>query len=199
MTYSIELLERHEIQAIIDEAHYEGGLAGIRDAALIAFLFSTGLRISEALSVTPNDLTQRDGQPIVNVRRGKGGRQGWSVRMPDRGELAHWLAVRAGLGVGPDEPVFCTVSQGTTKAPGRRLDRSAMAKRIKALAERSGITRRVHLHGFRHAHAVTLFERGAPVATIQNQLRHASVRTTWEYLRSLGCVDTARVLAGLDW
>lgn len=199
MSRPIEIPERHEIQAIIDEARDTTGTAGHRDAALISFLYCTGLRISEALAATPRDLTQRDGMDIVNVRRGKGGRQGWSVVMPDRGERAHWMAVRAGFDLDPAAPIFCTISRGSVKAPGRPLDRRDAAATLSRLAAAAGVHRRVHLHGLRHAHAVALFEAGAPVATIQNQLRHASVRTTWEYLRGLGCVDTARVLAGVSW
>lgn len=195
----IEILEPYEIAAMCEEVAATESITGIRDAALISFLYNSGLRISEALAVTPNDLTHRDGVLVVNVKRGKGGRQGWSVVMPDKGQLAHWMAVRAGLDVKPTDPIFCTISRGEKKTPGTRQDRKTVAARLKSIASRAGITKRVHCHGFRHSHAVALYANGAPMSTIQDQLRHAHPMTTQRYLRDLGCVDSARVLAGLKW
>lgn len=195
----IEILEPYEIWAMCDEVAETGSAKGLRDAALIAFLYSSGLRISEALAVTPDDLTHRDGALVVNVKRGKGGKQGWSVVMPDKGQLSAWLKARSALPVSSTDPLFCTISRGEVRRPGTPQTRGSVSTRLKRIAKQAGITKRVHCHGFRHAHAVHLYANGAPMSSIQDQLRHNFPLTTQTYLRSLGCVDSARVLAGLKW
>jgi len=182
-----------------DTAADSGSITGLRTAALVSFLFNTGLRISEALAVRPRDLQDRGDMQVVNVQRGKGGRQGISVRLGDRGQLAHWMAVRAGLGVSDDAPLFCTISRGDRQEPGSSLDRNDVRRCIKALAKRTGIHKRVDCHCMRHSHAVHLYaELGQPVAVVQDQLRHVNPRTTDTYLKRLGCSHTLDLLAGLS-
>ena len=182
-----------------EQAAESESITGLRDAALIAFLYCSGLRISEALAVVPRDIVTQGDVTKVNVRRGKGGRQGWSVLVQDRGQLAHWMAVRAGMGLDPDAPIFCTISRGDVKVPGGRQDRSAVAKRLKRIGKAAGINKRIHCHGFRHSHAVGLYIKGKGQAVIMDQLRHAHPMTTARYLRDLGCLDSARELTGFSF
>lgn len=191
----IDILEPYEIHALCDEAAESNTLTGIRDAALISFLYNSGLRISEALSVTPNDISERDGVTIINVRRGKGGRQGWSVLMPDKGHLAKWMKARSALGLKATDPLFCSTRMNI----GGSLFTRSVNTMLRRVSLRAGVSKRVHCHAFRHSHAVALYSNGAPISTIQNQLRHSHALTTQRYLNHLGCIDTARVLAGLKW
>ena len=46
-----------------------------RDRLLLELLLQTGLRISEALAITPADLGTLDRQPICRIRKGKGGKE----------------------------------------------------------------------------------------------------------------------------
>ena len=172
-------------------------ICGTLQAAVIATLYCSGLRISELLSLRPHHITERGGSTIVNVESGKGERQGWSVLMPDRGQLARWMQVRASLpGLPDDAPLFCCVSKGVV---GRPLTRQAVDRAMKRCAEKAGVTKRVHPHGARHSHSVALYAAGAPQSAIQDQLRHVDPETTRRYLRDLGCIDSQRVLAGLSW
>ena len=59
------------------------------------------------------------------------------------------------------------------------------------LARRAGIRRRVHLHGFRHTHAVELVREGAPLPEVQAQLGHSSLAVTSRYLAHVTPEDLA--------
>jgi integrase/recombinase XerD len=78
----------------------------LRLRALIALLWRSGLRISEALDLEHRDLNRDD--LCLNVRHGKGDKQRISA-MDEWGwnELDRWLTIRAAL---PHGPVFCVVS-----------------------------------------------------------------------------------------
>ncbi len=62
---------------------------------------------------------------------------------------------------------------------------------VKRLARRAGIRRRVHLHGFRHTHAVELVREGAPLPEVQAQLGHSSLAVTSRYLAHVTPEDLA--------
>ncbi len=174
-------------------------ITGIRTAGLIAFLYRSGLRISEALAVTPNDLDERPGGVYINVRHGKGGRQAFCRLLEDTsGYFALWLGVRAGLGVDKDDPIFCTFSRGDRREPGSALDRSDSLKALKRAGRLSGVSKTITCHNMRHSHATLLYATlGMPTAVIQDQLRHVRPATTDLYLKRLGCTHTLDQLDGL--
>ena len=60
--------EAHRIVAAAGNRH------GARDRLFLDLLLQTGIRISEALQITPADLTWLDRQPVLWVRKGKGGK-----------------------------------------------------------------------------------------------------------------------------
>jgi site-specific recombinase XerD len=66
---------------------------------------------------------------------------------------------------------------------GRRwhANRGTLAKAVKASAEDAGITKRVTLHGLRHAYATVLLRSCVDIRTIQVQLGHDRVETTEIY------------------
>ena len=57
---------------------------------------------------------------------------------------------------------------------------------LNRLAERAGIGKRVHAHGFRHSHAHLLRERGWDVEEIRKQLGHSNLLVTSDYLDHIG-------------
>lgn len=192
---AIHILHPDEISALVEAAGES--LTGQRDAALVQLLFATGLRISEALELRPIHLERSaTGAVKVNVECGKGGRQGRSLLLGDTWALDRWLRRRAALGLGDGDLIFCAVSKGTI---GNRLQRTWADRMIKRLAARAACAKRVHCHGLRHSHAVRLYERGAPQAAIQDQLRHSDPETTRRYLRELGCVDGLSLIEGITF
>ena len=192
-------LEPHEVAGMCEAVADSGTITGVRTAALIAFLYRSGLRISEALAVTPNDLDERPGGVYVHVRAGKGGRSAYCRLLADSsGFIALWMGMRAGLGVGKTDPLFCTVSRGDKQAPGSALDRSDQLKALKRAGRLAGVSKRVTCHNMRHSHATLLYAvLKQPTAVVQDQLRHVRPQTTDLYLKRLGCSHTLDQLDGL--
>ena len=168
-----EVLSDDEVRLLLAAIHGES-LSAVRNRALVAVLYRSGLRINEALTLYPKDLDLDHG--AIRVLHGKGGKS--RVVGIDPGAVAMlrvWLGVRAVSGLAGRDPVFCTRSGlAVTAAYIRRL--------FPQLAAKAGILKRVHAHGFRHTHAAQLREEGIDIGIISKQLGHSSISTTARYL-----------------
>ena len=162
---------------------YCAELSALRLRALIATLWRTGLRISEALALEERDLLRQD--MAIVVRHGKGDKRRL-VAMDEWGwqELENWLSVREHL---PHGPIFCIV-RGPS-AGVRQLSDSDVRRQFRETARRAGIYRRANPHSFRHEHAVELWREGIDVYTIQQQLGHARLDVTAIYLKGIAPVE----------
>jgi site-specific recombinase XerD len=149
---------------------------GIRNRALIAVLYRSGLRISEALALRPADIDVNRG--TIRVRNGKGGKAR-VVGIDDDGlaVLARWTDVRHARGF-RSGPLFCTLQ-------GRPVSDRYVRDMLKRVARNAGIDQRVHPHGFRHTHAGELAGENVPMPVIRDQLGHSSVAVTDRYLATI--------------
>jgi len=164
---------------------------GLRNRALIALLYRTGLRINEALSLYPKDLELTDGS--VRVLNGKGGRSRTVGLDPGAAAvIERWLDARTRLGLNGRHPVFCTLR-------GRPMADAYVRVMLKRLAARAGIEKRVHAHGFRHTHAAQLRAEGVDIAIISRQLGHASITTTARYLDHLAPTAVIEAMRSRNW
>jgi integrase/recombinase XerD len=148
---------------------------GLRDRALLEFLYGTGARISEAVGLDVDDLDLETG---VALLRGKGGKQRLvPVGRHARVALESYLVrVRPGLLVGAQPGVFLN-------ARGGRLSRQSAWTILRTAAERAGVSGEVSPHTLRHSFATHLLDGGADVRVVQELLGHASVTTTQVYTK----------------
>lgn len=144
-----------------------------RDHFLLRTLASTGLRVSEALTLTRSDVDLENSRLFVSKPRSKNGPGRWVYFGPDYGEeLARYLSSL------PDDQthLFATSS-------GKPVRDSHIRGLLKKVARRAGIDpERVHAHKFRHTYAVRYLEAGGSLPTLSEQLGHASIQTTLVYL-----------------
>ncbi|MGH1348711.1 MAG: tyrosine-type recombinase/integrase [Nannocystales bacterium] len=183
-----EVFTEREIRALIGACSTRG-ITGHRNRALLAILWRTGVRISEALELRPHDVDFKNG--TVRVRLGKGLKPRTTV-LSDLDALPlvqRWLEERGKLeAVGQGTPLLCTLK-------GTPTDPSYARHLLPRLAKRAGLERRVHPHGLRHTHAADLALAGVPVLVIQQQLGHSSLVATAEYLRRVGVrLDVAEAI-----
>jgi len=168
-----EVLTDDEVCAMM-EACGRYAPTGLRNRALIALLYRSGLRINEALSLYPKDLDLTDG--CIRVLNGKGGRSRTVGLDPGAAAvIERWLDARSRLGLGGRHPVFCTLR-------GHPMAAAYVRVMLKRVAVRAGIDKRVHAHGLRHTHAAQLRAEGVDIAIISRQLGHTSITTTARYL-----------------
>ena len=141
----------------------------LRDRAMLELLYSSGLRRAELCGLRWGDLQLDAG--LVRVQ-GKGGR----VRDVPVGAKAREAleALRALGGAGAAQPVF--------RGPrGGAISESLVGRRIKAIAQRQGIDKRVHPHLFRHSCASHVLESSGDLRAVQELLGHADIATTQIY------------------
>ncbi|HSK96948.1 MAG TPA: tyrosine recombinase [Euzebyales bacterium] len=145
---------------------------GLRDRALLEFLYASGARISEALGLRDTALDLDAG----SVRLlGKGDRERIvPLGEPVRVALVRWLrSGRPALVPGPCTVVFCD-------RQGRHLQQRAVRHMVAQRAAAAGLTR-VTPHTLRHSYATHLLEGGADLRSVQELLGHAALATTQIY------------------
>lgn len=188
--FPVQPLSGDEVKSLI-RACSKRSSTGIRNAALVATLYRSGLRISEAISVLPRDLDPETG--AIRVMKGKGGTVrsvaldpgAWAI-------LQRWLDRRSSLGIGSRSTVFCTLR-------GETLKSSYVRGMLPRLARKVGIERRVHAHALRHSFAAELAAERTPINVVQTLLGHASLATTDTYLRHINPVTAIETLRSRSW
>ncbi len=163
-------LERDEVEGLLRQLPRDGRL-GLRDRALVLFLYNTGARAQEVADVRVEHLDLGE-HPIVRLH-GKGDK--WRT-CPLWRQTAELLGSLLGPKPLPQAPVFAS--------NGHALTRSGIYKVVRRHASslddpRSG--RRVSPHVFRHTAAVHLLEAGVEVNVIRGWLGHADLTTTNRY------------------
>ena len=168
-----------EVARILEAAGTDTA-TGLRDRALLEFLYSTGARISEAVGLDVDDisLADQDAGPAIVRLFGKGSKE----RLVPLGSYGA-RALDAYLVRG--RPLLAAKGKGTPalflNARGGRISRQSAWTILKAAAEKANITRDVSPHTLRHSFATHLLEGGADVRVVQELLGHASVTTTQVY------------------
>ena len=140
-----------------------------RDLALLALLYGCGLRISEALALTPQDV--RDDTLLIH---GKGQKQ----RLVP---LLAWVKARL------DDyrmalPFPCTEDEPMLRGTqGKPLNASVFRRTLKEHAQKQGLNTTISPHSLRHAFATHLLAAGCDIRHIQELLGHESLSTTQHY------------------
>jgi site-specific recombinase XerD len=163
---------------------------GRRNRALIAVLWRCGLRLGEALALSPKDVDLLEF--TVRVQQGKTGKRVVGLDLGTALLIDQWLVSRKKLKAGPRAPLFCTLQGGP-------IDQSYVRHLLPRLARRAGIEKRVHAHCFRHRYAVDLIKEGADLLTVRDLLGHASAATTQTYLSRIGASEAVAFARQRDW
>jgi integrase/recombinase XerD len=177
-----------EVTRILEAAGTDTA-TGLRDRALLEFLYSTGARISEAVGLDVDDISLKGEQagPAIVRLFGKGSKE----RLVPLGSYGA-RALDAYLVRG--RPLLSAKGKGTPalflNARGGRISRQSAWTILKAAADKANITKDVSPHTLRHSFATHLLEGGADVRVVQELLGHASVTTTQVY--TLVTADTLR-------
>lgn len=153
-----------------------------RDAAVLALLYGSGLRISEALGLKRQDMPTPGQSDVIKVV-GKGNKQRMVPVLPQVSQLiADYVAI-CPYDLPPDGPLFVG-ARGGPLSP--RIVQLVMERLRGALSLPDTATP----HALRHSFATHLLARGGDLRAIQELLGHASLSTTQIYT----AVDTERLL-----
>lgn len=178
----VDFLTREELDRMFDVAG-ANARTGLRDMAILETLYSTGLRVSELVSL---NVTQVDLQRREFTIRGKG-QKPRIVFLSDRCVAA----IRLYLSERTDnfEPLF--VSYGRRRddeelgiGEKMRLTACSIEDIVRRIARHAGIGKKVTPHVIRHSFATELLHNGADIRAVQEMLGHASITTTQIYTHS---------------
>lgn len=156
-----------------------------RDTAVMMLLYGAGLRISEALSLTP-DTAPLNGRDVMHIT-GKGGKERLVPALQIVSEAIAKYVTLCPFPLRGDGPLFLG-ARGGPLSP--RLIQLAMERMRREL----GLPETATPHALRHSFATHLLSAGADLRQIQELLGHASLSTTQVYTE----VDRARLLAVYD-
>ena len=145
-------------------------ITGLRLRALIEVLLSTGLRISEALSLNRDSIDADTGEAQVI---GKGNKQRTAF-------FSHycigWITRYLNMRKDTSPALFTTTGQNP-----RRLSRNDMSKVFRRLRKRSGILKKLTPHLLRHTFCTSLLHHGADIMFIKELAGHREIQTTARY------------------
>ncbi len=150
-----------------------------RDVAVLTLLYGCGLRISEALSLTAEDL------PLAGSMRitGKGGKERLVPVIPAAAAAVTQYVALCPFDLEAGAPVFRGVRGGALSP--RQVQKSMAEARA-----RLGLPASATPHAMRHSFATHLLNAGGDLRAIQELLGHASLSTTQAYT----AVDTTRLM-----
>lgn len=166
------ILTVNEVNALLEQP-MNGSPKEIRDKAMLELLYATGIRVSELIGLSMNDLnlqvgyiTCRDGQKERMMPFGRNAKQAM-VRYLDQGREALLKGKES-------EWLF-------TNCNGRAMSRQGFWKIIKCYGAKAGIEADITPHTLRHSFAAHLLRGGADIHAVQAMLGHSDAATTQMY------------------
>jgi integrase/recombinase XerD len=159
------VLSRDEILRFLD------AVAARKHRVILSVCYAAGLRISEAVRLTPAAIDSR--RMVIHIAEGKGRKDRYVMLSPKLLDILrdYWRTARPKQWLFPGD------------LPDQPISPSAVEFACRAARRRCNLGKPVTPHTLRHAFAVHLLEAGADLRTIQLLLGHRSLSTTARYLR----------------
>ncbi len=166
-------LDTDELRSLFTVCDADPSPAGLRDAALIAVLYCTGMRRNEVVVLRTEDYDPK--QAAFKIR-GKGNKTRLAFLTDDaRKRLSSWLNLR-GQSTGP---LFVSVDKAGTLGT-ESLRGQSIRYILQSRAAEAAITP-FSPHSMRRTMATHLLDRGADLAIVQKMLGHRHLSTTALY------------------
>lgn len=167
------VLGRERVEALLDAPDRSTSL-GLRDRAMIAVLYSSGLRVTELVTLEWKNVDANVG--LLKVR-GKGDKERLVPIGARALEAVHAYLQRSRPFLDPDG----VCPQLFVSRRGSGMTRQNFWTRIRHWAVVAGIDGKVSPHVLRHSFATHLLEHGADLRSLQAMLGHADISTTQIY------------------
>lgn len=172
----IEFLDGDEMARLLHSAGATD-LKSLRDRAILELLFSAGLRVSELVSLSREQLNIQRQEFSV---RGKGDKIR-IVFISDEAKDALEKYLNKRTDIDPALFVRFSKKKKTDDDKTKRLTPRSIQRIVKFYAAKAGIVKDVHPHTLRHSFATDLLANGADIRSVQTMLGHASITTTQIY------------------
>ncbi len=140
-----------------------------RNRLLLQFIYSSGVRVSEAVNMKADDVNLKE--RIGKVKLGKGAKDRIIILSKNWCKLARKYLDRKKV-----KSVFLF-----SKKNGKRISPDTVQRLVRIAAKRAGIQKEVTPHSLRHSFATHLLEAGVNIRNIQELLGHSNLNTTQVY------------------
>lgn len=173
----VTFLNNQELKRIFEQPKTSNEI-GIRDRAILELLFSSGLRVSELVSLDRDSVNLDRREFMV---RGKG--------QKDRpifvsAEASRWLKKYLDIRTDSSNPLFIRYSGNKSidnSGNYKRLTARSIQRMVSRYAKLAGIVKNVSPHTLRHSFATDLLMNGADIRSVQTMLGHSNIATTQIY------------------
>ena len=160
-----EILTKDEVKRLLEQLNHT------KSRIIVKLLYSSGIRLSECLSLKAEDLEM--GDKIGWVRGGKGGKDRMFILSEDViKELRNYFNKKE-------------IASGFIfrNSKGNNLSPRNVQKIVKKAAQKAGIKKMITPHKLRHSFATHLLEAGTDIRIIQELLGHSNLQTTQIYTK----------------
>jgi integrase/recombinase XerD len=160
-------------------ARFLGAVDNLKHRMVLTVCYATGLRISEAIRLTPAAIDSK--RMVIRVEQGKGRKDRYVMLPPKLLDMlrSYWKSAHPGAWLFPG------------RWPGQPISPLSINRTCREVSQQCGIGKPVGPHSLRHAFAVHLLEAGTDLRTIQLLLGHRNLSTTARYLM----IATSKVCA----
>lgn len=176
---TISFLDRDDLEKMLAVPDVQTP-QGLRDRAIMELLFSSGMRISELISLDVDQLSALNDKSTNKTYElsivGKGKRIRTIFISP---RSAEWVRTYLDSRRDVYDPLF--INYRTKDSSNRRLSARSIQNMISRYARLSGISKKVTPHTLRHSYATDLLSHGADLRSVQELLGHKNVSTTQMY------------------
>jgi len=165
-------LDVDQVAHLLSEEKSDPSPIAIRDLAMMELMYSSGLRLSELVSLNVSDLDLKE--CIVPVT-GKGSK----TRIVPIGSIAierlrQWISVRSQLCKDTEKALFVSKR-------GKRISQRSVQERFRNWGIHKSLDSRLHPHRLRHSFASHLLESSGDLRAVQELLGHSDISTTQIY------------------
>ena len=162
-----EVLSYSEVRRVIEH------VTSLRCRVVAMTIYASGLRVSEAVKLSADDIDSK--RRLIRVRQGKGKKDRYTMLSA---RLLHtlrsyWVIQR------PSRPFLFPSKQG----PDRHISARTLRGALHRAGESAGVTKKVTPHVLRHCFATHLLDLGADTRQVQLLLGHASIQSTARYMQ----------------
>ncbi len=173
-----EVLTKEEQKALLNQPNIRYP-TGQRNYTMLKLMLNIGLRLSEVINLTWDDINLMSGKVMVRQGKGAKDRTLWTSNEVIN-LLINWKERQYNSLGKSVKPVFSTLSKNS-KTIGKKLLQRYIQEMVSRYARKAKINKNITPHTLRHSFATDLYKETKDIRLVQKALGHADISTTMIY------------------